>query len=113
MPLDVARHAVGDRTLIRVRLLDRRLSPPREDDFLFQNQVEVALYGTTSGALYRLYQRCVRVLHARRARWPHVANLSARSPRAAHDRARPLVRTGAPSKPLRSPSRRPRSAKAS
>ena len=66
MPLDVARHAVGDRTLIRVRLLDRRLSPPREDDFLFQNQVEVALYGTTSGALYRLYQRCV--LHARHAR---------------------------------------------
>ena len=42
MPLDVARHAVGDRTLIRVRLLDRRLSPPREDDFLFDQRTSLA-----------------------------------------------------------------------
>ena len=58
MPLEVARHGVGDRTLIRVRLVDRRSSGLRAEEFLFQNQVEYALYGCNSGALYRLYQRC-------------------------------------------------------
>ena len=44
MPLEVARHAVGDRT-IRVRLTDRRnAARPVEDDFLFQHGVECALY---------------------------------------------------------------------
>ncbi len=58
MPLEVARHAVGSRTLIRVRLLDRRLARPVEDDFLFQHDVEQCLYGANNGALYQLYARC-------------------------------------------------------
>ena len=69
MPLEVARHAVGSRTLIRVRLLDRRLPRPVEDDFLFQHDVELCLYGSNNGALYQLMARCVwshapRPLHA-------------------------------------------------
>ena len=58
MPLEVARHAVGDGTLVRVRLTDRRnATRPVEDDFLFQHDVERAMYGGNTGALYRLYQR--------------------------------------------------------
>jgi len=57
MPLEVSRHAVGSRTLIRVRLLDRRLARPVAYDFLFQHDVEQSLYGCNNGALYQLYAR--------------------------------------------------------
>jgi len=59
--LESARHAVavagGNLTLIRVQLRDRRTTQAHEESFLFQNQVERALFGANSGALYRLYQR--------------------------------------------------------
>mgnify|MGYP006879191102 CR=1 FL=1 len=58
MPLEAARHAVGLRTLIRVRMLDRRLARPVEEDWLFQHDVEQCLYGANNGALYQLYARC-------------------------------------------------------
>jgi hypothetical protein len=58
MPLEVARHVVGDRTLIRVRLTDRRdAARPVVDDFVFQHALERALYGGNTGAMYRLTQR--------------------------------------------------------
>ena len=59
--LESARHAVavagGHLTLIRVQLPDRRANQPHAESFLFQNQVERALFGCNSGGLYRLYQR--------------------------------------------------------
>ena len=58
MPLEAARHAVGSRTLIRVRMLDRRLARPALEDWLFQHDVEQCLYGANNGALYQLYGRC-------------------------------------------------------
>ena len=59
MPLEAARHAVGSRTLIRVRMLDRRLARPALEDWLFQHDVEQCLYGANNGALYQLYGRCL------------------------------------------------------
>ena len=61
MPLEAARHAVGSRTLIRVRMLDRRLARPALEDWLFQHDVEQCLYGANNGALYQLYGRCGKV----------------------------------------------------
>ena len=59
MPLEAARHAVGSRTLTRVRMLDRRLARPALEDWLFQHDVEQCLYGANNGALYQLYGRCL------------------------------------------------------
>ena len=59
--LEVARHAVGSRTLVRVRMLDRRLARPALEDWLFQHDVEQCLYGANNGALYQLYARCARL----------------------------------------------------
>lgn len=111
MPLEVARHDVSGRTLVRVRLMDRRLPVAREDDFLFQNSVELALYNNNSGALYRLYQRCAgldpaeapRATRAARARGLEPRNSSAER---SCVRVRDLALAGARSKLRPSPSRR-------
>ena len=59
MSLEVARHAIGSRTLIHVRMLDRRLARPALEDWLFQHDVEQCIYGANNGALYQLYGRCL------------------------------------------------------
>ena len=105
MPLEVSRHAVGSRTLIRVRLLDRRLAHPVEDEFLFQHDVEQCLYGGNNGALHQLYARCVHRRLCAPGRSDANSGLTDPHP-VVHASPAPLpLSTGALSRRRRSPSR--------
>ena len=57
MPIELSRHQLGDRTIIQVSLPDRRLSSERAEAWCFQRDVELALYGSNTGALNRLLGR--------------------------------------------------------
>ena len=56
--MELSRHQCGALTLVQVRLKDRRTRAARDERFLFQHHVEEALYGSCTGALYRLLGRC-------------------------------------------------------
>ena len=57
MPIELSRHQLGDKTIIQVSLPDRRLASERAEAWCFQRDVEVALYGSNTGALNRLLGR--------------------------------------------------------